>query len=120
MVYDTVRHIIGNNDINTYSSTFTGGKVGTVIINSGIYNHVVAIDLQHFPAGAKYHWYILTGGSDNGSFSSQVYVNGVGPATPTGGPLSYASIKPYGAALNGTIKIFVPPMSVIYMVVDNK
>jgi hypothetical protein len=119
MVYDTLRRPLFNSDLTTYSSTFTSGQAGTVIINSGIYNHVVAIDFQHFKAGAKYHWYILTGGTDNSPFSSQVYVNGFGPATPTGGPLNYASIKPYAATLNGTIKIFVPPFSVIYLVADN-
>jgi hypothetical protein len=62
----------------------------------------------------------LTGGTDNAPFSSQVYVNGTGPATPTGGPLSYSTIKPYSAPLNGTIKYSCPPMSVIYLVADNK
>jgi hypothetical protein len=120
MVYDTLRRPLFNTDLVTYSSTFTSGQAGTVIINPSIYNHVVAIDLQHFSAGAKYHWYILTGGTDNSPFSSQVYVNGTGPATPTGGPLNYSTIKPYAAALNGTIKMFVPPYSVIYLVADSK
>ncbi len=119
MVYDTLRRPLFNNDLTTYSSTFTSGQAGTVIINSSIYNHVVAIDFQHFKAGAKYHWYILTGGTDNSPFSSQVYVNGNGPATPTGGPLDYATIKPYAATLKGTIKISVPSFSVIYLVADN-
>jgi len=46
--------------------------------------------------------------------------NGAGPATATGGPLNYATIKPYGATLSGTIKIAVPAMSVIYLVADHK
>ena len=120
MVSDTVRRPLFNYDLTTYCSTFTSGQAGAVIINSGMYNHVLAIDFQHFPAGAKYHWYILTGGTDNTPFSSQVYVNGIGPATPTGGPLNYSSIKPYAATLKGTIKIFVPPYSVIYLVADSK
>jgi hypothetical protein len=116
MVSDTLRAI--NQDIVTYSSTFSSGQAGTVIVNSGTYNHVVSIDFQHFPAGKKYYWYVLTGGTDNGSFSSQVYVNGTGPATPTGGPLTYASLKSYAAPLTGTIKIAVPALSVVYVVAD--
>ncbi len=81
---------------------------------------MVAIDFQHFPAGAKYYWYILTGGTDNGNFSGQVYVNGTGPSTATGGPLNYASLKAYSAPLSGTIKIKLPPLSVIYLVADKK
>jgi hypothetical protein len=118
MVYDTLKRT--NADLITWSSTFSSGQAGTVIINQGSLNHVVSIDFQHFPAGANYHWYILTGGTDNAPFSSQVYVNGVGPATPTGGPLNYASIKPFAAPLVGTIKIAAPPLSVIYLVADAK
>jgi hypothetical protein len=116
MVTDTLRRI--NNDITTYSSTFTSGQAGTVIINSGSYNHVVSIDFQHFRAGNKYYWYVLTGGSDNGSFSGQVYVNGKGPATPTGGPLDYATINAYSAPLSGSIKITIPALSVVYLVAE--
>ena len=118
MVYDTLR--ASNSDITTYSSTFSSGQAGTVLINSGTLNHVVSIDFQHFPAGKKYYWYTLTGGNDNGSFSGKVYVNGTGPSTATGGPLDYATLKANSATLNGTIKITVPALSVVYVVAENK
>jgi hypothetical protein len=118
LVADTMKR--SNTDIVTYSSTFSSGQAGTVIINTGSLNHVVSIDFQHFPAGAKYHYVVLTGGTDNAPFSSQVYVNGVGPATPTGGPLGYAAIEAYSAPLSGTIKLSVPAMTVIYLVADGK
>jgi hypothetical protein len=118
MVADSLKRV--NGDLTTYSSTFSSGQAGTVVVNSGVINHVLSIDFQRFPAGSRYHWYVLTGGADNAPFSSQVYVNGVGPATATGGPLNYASIKPYGATLSGTIKIAVPAMSVIYLVADHR
>jgi hypothetical protein len=118
MVFDSLRHT--DADITTYSSTFTSGQAGTIIINSGSSIHVVSIDFQHFPAGSAYRWYILTGGTDNSPFSSQVFVNGTGPSTATGGPLNYASISANGAALAGTIKFTVPPMSVVYLVADGK
>lgn len=122
MVQDTLRSATNNTDIVTYSSSFSSGQVGTVLINSGSLNHVVSIDIQHFPAGSKYYWYVLTGGSDNAGFSSQVYVNGTGPTALTvpGGPLNYATIKPFSAPLKGTIKVAVPPMSVVYLVADKK
>src|SRR6185312_5049244 len=118
MVYDTLK--AANTDITTYSSTFTSGQAGTVLINSGALSHIVAIDFQHFPAGSKYYWYLLTGGTDNPPFSGQVYVNGTGPATATGGPLAYATLKAYSAPLTGTIKISIPPLSVIYLIADKK
>jgi len=118
MVADSLKAV--NKDLTTWSSTFGSGQAGTVIINTGAVNHVVAIDFRHFPAGSKYHWYVLTGGTDNAPFSSQVFVNGTGPSTPTGGPSNYSTIQPYGGTLNGTIKVAVPAMSVVYLVADKK
>jgi len=109
-----------NNDLTTYSSTFTSGQAGSIIINSGTLNHTVSIDFQHFPAGSKYYWYVLTGGTDNGNFSGQVFVNGTGPANGAGGPLSYGTLQAYSAPLSGTIKVSVPPLSVVYLVADKK
>lgn len=120
MVSDSLKPAYNNTDISSYSSTFTSGQAGTILMNSGASNHIVAVDFQHFPAGSKYYWYVLTGGTDNGSFSGQVLVNGIGPASATGGPLNYAGIQPYTAALAGTIKITVPPMGVVFLVADKK
>jgi hypothetical protein len=118
MVYDTLRR--SNDDITAYSSTFSSGQAGTVLINSGNLSHLVSIDFQHFPAGSKYYWYTLTGGTDNAPFSAKVYVNGAGPSTDSGGPLDYATLKAYSAPLKGTIKIALPPLSVVYLVADKK
>jgi len=118
MVKDSLKSV--NGDVTSYSSTFSSGQAGTVIINTGSLNHTVAIDFKHFPAGANYYWNVLTGGTDNGSFSGQVYVNGTGPSTASGGPLNYATLKSYSAPLNGTIKISVPALSVVYLVADKK
>ena len=118
MVSDTLQAI--NSDLTTYSSTFSSGEAGTVIVNSGTSNHIVAVNFQHWPAGAKYYWYTLTGGTDNGDFSGQVYVNGTGPSTATGGPLNYSTLSAYAASLTGTIKISVPARSVVYLMADKK
>jgi hypothetical protein len=120
MVYDTLRRALLNTDITTYSSTYSSGQAGTVIVNSGALNHVVAVDFQHFPAGSHYYWYTLTGGTDNAPFSSQVLVNGNGPATATGGPLNYSTLKAYSMPLKSSIKVWVPPYSVVYLVADKK
>ena len=109
-----------NGDLTTYSSTFTSGQAGTIIINSGTLSHTLSIDFQHFPAGNNYYWYVLTGGTDNGNFSAQVFVNGTGPANGQGGPLNYGTLQAYSAPLTGTIKLSVPPLSVVYLVADKK
>ena len=118
MVYDSLKSI--NSDLTTYSSTFSSGNAGTIIVNSGTSNHIVAINFQHWPAGSHCYWYTLTGGTDNGSFSGQVYVNGTGPSTSTGGPLNYSTLSANTAALSGTINISVPALSVVYFMTDKK
>ena len=118
MVTDTLRGI--NSDITSYSSTFSSGQAGTILINSGTLSHIVSVDFQHYPAGSHYYWYVLTGGTDNAPFSGQVYVNGTGPSTATGGPLNYSQLKAWSAPLTGTIKVTVPPLSVVYLVADKK
>jgi len=118
LVTDSLRAV--NSDITSYSSTFSSGQAGTVLINSGSLSRTVAINFQHYPAGSHYYWYVLTGGTDNGHFSGQVYVNGTGPSTATGGPLNYNQLKAYSAPLTGTIKITLPALSVVYLVADKK
>jgi hypothetical protein len=118
LVFDSLKH--ADPVITTYSSTFSSGQAGTIIINTDATIHVVSVDFEHFPAGSTYRWYVLTGGTDNPPFSSQVLVNGTGPATPTGGPLNYSTLPANSSALTGTIKVSVPAMSVVYLVADGK
>ncbi|HEX9511788.1 MAG TPA: alpha-L-arabinofuranosidase [Puia sp.] len=107
-------------DLVTWSSSFSSGQAGALIVNSGLASHIVSINFRNFAAGSQYYWYTLTGGTDNGDFSGQVYVNGTGPSGATGGPLTYAGIKAYSAPLTGVIKVAVPARSVVYLVADKK
>jgi hypothetical protein len=118
MVTDTLKAI--NSDLVSYSSTFSSGQAGTILVNSGLASHIVAINFQHWPAGTTYYWYTLTGGTDNGNFSGQVLVNGTGPSTATGGPLNYSTLSAYSAPLSGTITISVPGLSAVYLVAAKK
>lgn len=118
MVSDTLQSSSG--DLTTYSSSFTSGQAGTIVVNSGTSAHTLSIDFKNFAAGSRYYWYVLTGGTDNGDFSGKVYVNGAAPTNATGGPLGYATLKAYAAPLTGTIYLSVPARSVVYLVADKK
>jgi len=65
-----------NKDLVSYSSSFSSGQASTIIVNSGVASHTVSVTFSNFAAGSSYYWYTLTGGTDNGDFSGQVYVNG--------------------------------------------
>ena len=71
---------------------------------------------RHFAGGNKYYWYTLTGGTDNGEFSTRVSVNGQTGTAAVGGPADYAGIKANAAPLTGTIKIQVPARAAVYLV----
>lgn len=105
-------------NIISYASTFSSGQIGLVLINTGNEDETIKIKTQNFKPGAKYYWYSLTGGTDNGEFSQQVFINGVGPSLPVGGPDNYENIKAYsGNASN--LQIPCPRKSVEYVLIDS-
>jgi hypothetical protein len=110
-----------NSDLVAYSSTFSSGEAGTIIVNTATTNRTALININHFRAGAKYYWYTLKPGNDNGEFSAKVMVNAANTAGTVGGPLTYSSIKPFSAALSSqTIKITVPARTTLYIVAEKK
>jgi len=120
MVWDSLSNA-ASSDLSTYSSSFSSGQAGTLIVNSGGSNHIVSVKFRNFAAGSQYYWYVLTGGTDNGDFSGKVYVNGTGPSGATGGPLNYGALKAYVAPMTGTtLTIGVPPRSAVYLVAEKK
>jgi len=108
-------------DLSAYSSTFTSGQAGTIVVNRGTSTRTTVININHFHPGTKYYWYKLTPGTDNGEFSGQVLINGVNPAGGTGGPLNYSSINAFSTTISsGSFKVSVPPRCVMYIVIDKK
>lgn len=108
-------------DLSAYSSTFSSGEAGTIIVNRSSAARTALININHFNPGAKVYWYVLKPGSDNGEFSGIVNVNATNTSGTVGGPLTYASIKPYSLALSAqTFKIAVPARSTIYIVAEKK
>lgn len=110
-----------SSDLVAYSSTFTSGEAATVVVNMATTSRTAIININHFRVGAKYYWYALKPGTDNGEFSAKVTVNATNGAGTVGGPLTYASIKPYSAALTSqSIKITVPARTTLFIVAERK
>jgi len=109
-----------NSNIIVYASQFSSGEGGIVLVNKSNAEWVVELTLKNFITGSRYYTYILTGGSDNGLFSSKVYVNGLTTSTVAGGPENYESIKPRSTVINGNIKLSLPKYSVTHLLVEKK
>ena len=106
--------------IETYASTFSSGEAGVTIVNRSTATQNLEVKINNFRVGARYYWYTLVGGTDNGEFSRKVYVNGRGPAGASGGPADYATLPAYRASAQNGIKISVSPKSVVALVVEKK
>lgn len=107
-------------ELKTYASSFTSGETGVTLINTSTTDRTVEIKVQNFRKGARYYWYTLTGGTDNGEFSGKVYVNGKTSLHASGGPANYHSLKAYSASTANGIFVTVPRRSAIFMVIDNQ
>lgn len=110
---------IGGSTVLSYASSFSSGEKAVILVNTGNTTQTALIRMDNAKPGKRYYWYTLTGGTDNGSFSRKVYVNGQGPAEASGGPAnSYGSIKASSASTEGGVKLSLPARSVVYMVMD--
>lgn len=118
MVSSTVS---GSTDMLAYASSFSSGEAGLVLVNKGISAQTASITIQNFATGTRYYYYTLNGGSDNGEFSRQVFINGAGPSGASGGPANYLKINANSSsAVAGVIKLTAPPRSVIFLVMEKK
>jgi hypothetical protein len=107
----------GNADVLAYTSKFTSGEVGLVIVNKGSAEQTVAVNINGFGFGDRYYYHSLTGGTDNGSFSLKVFVNGLGPTLAAGGPPDL-DVPARAVNIGAGIKVTSPPRSVQYILVE--
>ncbi|HVW15241.1 MAG TPA: hypothetical protein VHB54_15525, partial [Mucilaginibacter sp.] len=114
MVYSSVT---GSSSIYSYASMFSSGQAGDILVNTSSSDQTVSIAIDNFIPGAKYYYYVLTGGTD-ATFSRKVLVNGNGPSGNSGGPSNFLSIPPVSVPQKGGINITIPAYGVVYLVAD--
>jgi len=112
--------VSGSNDVLAYSSKFSSGQVGLVVVNKGSDRQIIDIKTANFKYGKRYYLYSLTGGTDNGEFSQKVLVNGEGGKFAEGGPPDVESIKPLSAVAGNGIRVNSPAYSVQYILIENE
>lgn len=110
----------GSNQVVSYASTFSSGETGLVIINKSSVNETVSVEFEQFQPGARYYYHTLTGGVDNDAFSRKVLINGVETDEQGGGPDNYESISAHASRTRGGITVDLPPLSVVYVLIDKK
>lgn len=107
-----------NTDIICYASSYTSGETGAILVNKSAETKTVEIKIDNFKKGARFIWYTLTGGGDNGEFSRKVNINGAGSNIAAGGPANYKTISANAASTSNGIRVVVPAKSSVFMVVE--
>ncbi|RYY60231.1 MAG: alpha-L-arabinofuranosidase [Chitinophagaceae bacterium] len=107
-----------SSDLPAYGSSFSSGEHAVMIVNKSTAARTTAVTLKNIKKASRVYWYVLTGGSDNGEFSRKVLVNGSGPATVSGGPSDYKTLRAFSAAVDKEIRLDVPARSVVYLVIE--
>jgi hypothetical protein len=113
-----VNTTVSGSDLLAYGSTFSSGQKAVTIVNKSTTNRIATIQLKNATPGAKYYYYTLTGGTDNGQFSRKVVVNGKTSTEASGGPADYKTLQAHASPAQGGIRVSAPARSVVYVVVD--
>lgn len=108
-----------NTDILCYASKFASGETAVIIINKGTTAQVIGMDLKSIGVGNKYYIYSFTGGTDNGDFSPNVYINGYGPNANQWGPYDgLFDIPADSYSIENEIKFTSPAKSVQMIMIE--
>ena len=108
-----------NADILCYASKYSSGETGVIIVNKGAVKQVISIDPKTLGVGLNYYIYSFTGGTDNGEFSQNVYVNGYGPTANHWGPFAeLADIPANSYYIENEIKFTSPARSVQMIMIE--
>jgi hypothetical protein len=106
-------------DILSYASKYSSGETAVVIVNKGESEAVVRIEPDAIGVGQNYYIYSFTGGTDNGNFSQNVYINSYGPNTNHWGPFNELSNIPADSyPIETEIKFASPGRSVQMILIE--
>lgn len=104
-------------NVLVYSSIFSDGKKGLVLINKDTTDKIASIIIKTKINKGIFYGYTLTGGNDNGQFSQTVIINGISTDLSVGGLNNIESINAWSSPYNDEIKIKLPAMAVLYVLV---
>lgn len=109
-----------SSSVVSYASSFTSGETGVALINKSSSAVTVQVVVNNFKPGSNFYYYRLAGGSDNGEFSRNVFVNGIGSSFASGGPPTYKTLNPYKTPTADGIKVNIPAKGAVYLVIEKK
>jgi len=109
-----------SSSVVSYASSFSSGETAVALINKSSTAATVQVIVKNFKAGNNFYYYKLNGGTDNGEFSRNVFVNGNGSSFASGGPSGYKNISPYKTPTANGITVTIPARGAVYLVIEKK
>lgn len=101
--------------VNVYSSVFSGGEAGLVIINTNDTDQYIKINTNSSKFNNRMAYWHEFNATDINSGNKKFYINGQTNTTIGGGPLNYTSIPPFQAVFTNNSIIQIKKFSVIYI-----
>ncbi len=110
----------GSQVIVAYASTFASGHLGIIVVNKGKNTYTATLKPGNYKFGDRAYTYLLKGGTDNGDYSQEVYVNDEGPSAPAWGPIDILdSLKAYAYPADASgLKFPLPARSVQFILLE--
>lgn len=112
-------YVEGSDAVVSYTSTYSSGDLGMVLVNKGRTAQTVEIDLGAFDSGNSYYTMTLTGDADK-EFSRKVYLNGHGGHAIAGGPENYEVVPALAMPVEGGCRIELPALGTTFLMVEKK
>jgi len=106
-----------DSNIIVYTSNFSDGKKGLIIINKSREVKTISIQFDDRKIKGRFYGYTLKGGNDNGLFSRKVVINDKETDLPAGGPADFQRIKAWSSRFKNEIKIDLTAMTVQFILI---
>lgn len=108
--------LTGSDQLKTYASTFSDGKIGVVLINYSGEDQTLAFDLADSTLVFDSIYWHSVYAENRQAGNKKFYVNGQTGATPGGGPVDLSVVPAFAAAYHQHNHFLVPKFSATYLV----
>ena len=108
-----------NNNLICYTSSYSNGGLGIVIINKSSSAQSFKIDISNCDSNETYYWYELSKSDDKNVWSEKLLINGLSNTESTkGGPVDFSNIPAWKAQPDNDFRTEIQGLSAIYLLVN--
>ena len=107
-----------NNSLLCYTSSYSDGEMGIVIINKSTITQSFKIDISNYNSKKTFYWYELSKSDDKNIWSEKVLINGISNTDLTkGGPVDFFNIPAWKVEDQKDFQTEIKGLSAIYLLV---